>query len=547
MSGISPAVQWLPATPLWSAPGVAPGSDKPAILRFSSDTFMADLAGRLAAAPVDLGDLVATPRSYRPAPPGADASWQPALSVLKLYQPIHGDFNIVAASLVCRVPGLPDRTLDTAEQETVGFVLRKLSGPGNTSEMAWNATAKEWRAVPVGAEKRVLAGEQVSALSPVTYSANGKRRLFVGLIPTSNGEALKSAATNGKIATAPAEGDPRMDDFETRVLGPLESMGEPMTPPNLSGKDLQLAQRTAAAARTEASRFVLVDFAELLQKDLPGVWTAIAGESRPAAGEFADLYDVLGARASSSSSVSARQRLREAWAERLNIVGEATPASTLDVDLSTGSLRAGDLRPKIRGALNAGPYHLSQNSGSLFVESNQTVAGKEAYEMPVSGIDERTSGIGTARAPAEQLFVVRCVLRRPQCNPPVDVVSEPTRAFAIASFFDVDAPARKFRVELPIRTAIADLRKYPKNVGFPLSDQLREQMCRATDMKKVLAGQLAGCESIDIGMLCSFSIPVITICALIVLMIFINLLNIVFWWLPFLKVCLPIPLRGKPE
>jgi hypothetical protein len=45
--------------------------------------------------------------------------------------------------------------------------------------------------------------------------------------------------------------------------------------------------------------------------------------------------------------------------------------------------------------------------------------------------------------------------------------------------------------------------------------------------------------------MCSFSIPIITICALLVLMIFISLLNIVFWWAPFLKLCFPIGLEAK--
>ena len=46
-------------------------------------------------------------------------------------------------------------------------------------------------------------------------------------------------------------------------------------------------------------------------------------------------------------------------------------------------------------------------------------------------------------------------------------------------------------------------------------------------------------------LICSFSLPVITICALLVLMIFISLLNIVFWWLPFLRICFPIALKAK--
>jgi hypothetical protein len=45
--------------------------------------------------------------------------------------------------------------------------------------------------------------------------------------------------------------------------------------------------------------------------------------------------------------------------------------------------------------------------------------------------------------------------------------------------------------------------------------------------------------------MCSFSIPIISICALIVLSIFIGLLNIVFWWMPFLKICFPIGLEAK--
>ncbi len=52
-------------------------------------------------------------------------------------------------------------------------------------------------------------------------------------------------------------------------------------------------------------------------------------------------------------------------------------------------------------------------------------------------------------------------------------------------------------------------------------------------------------QAVDLGLICSFSIPIITICALLVLMIFISLLNIVFWWLPFLRICFPIATEGE--
>ena len=54
-----------------------------------------------------------------------------------------------------------------------------------------------------------------------------------------------------------------------------------------------------------------------------------------------------------------------------------------------------------------------------------------------------------------------------------------------------------------------------------------------------------GPGGIDIGWICSFSLPIITLCAFILLMIIVILLNIVFWWIPLLKICFPIPLFAK--
>jgi hypothetical protein len=46
---------------------------------------------------------------------------------------------------------------------------------------------------------------------------------------------------------------------------------------------------------------------------------------------------------------------------------------------------------------------------------------------------------------------------------------------------------------------------------------------------------------IGLGWICSFSIPLITICAFFVLNIFLSLLNIVFFWMAFIKICIPFP------
>ena len=59
-----------------------------------------------------------------------------------------------------------------------------------------------------------------------------------------------------------------------------------------------------------------------------------------------------------------------------------------------------------------------------------------------------------------------------------------------------------------------------------------------------------GCKDsgLSVGMMCSLSIPIITICALILLMIIVALLDFIFKWLPFLIFCFPLPgLKAKDE
>jgi len=59
-------------------------------------------------------------------------------------------------------------------------------------------------------------------------------------------------------------------------------------------------------------------------------------------------------------------------------------------------------------------------------------------------------------------------------------------------------------------------------------------------------GSIGGPGGFSIGLICSFSIPIITICAFILLFVILIALNIVFFWMPFFKICLPVPdLTGK--
>ena len=167
--------------------------------------------------------------------------------------------------------------------------------------------------------------------------------------------------------------------------------------------------------------------------------------------------------------------------------------------------------------------------------------------------------------PLEGWFRIRCVYERPACEPVHrPVVSEPTEVFQLAGFFDPDAPARPIRIGLPIDTTPAGLRKFDRNTAFLISDTLCGQIQRFKgltlgdlvlsvlpwplhkDLPNLSEGGPCKTGDMSLGMVCSLSIPIITICALILLMIMITLLDLVFRWMPYFIFCFPIPgLKAK--
>lgn len=504
-----PQVQWVAPSPLWptvtSADSVA--MRRPVLLRFASDTFMEDFAAILENAPAKIADQVARGESFRERPLGTAVPWtsQP-LETLKLYQPAHGHFTLVVASLVCRLPGLPDRAFDVPAGETAFFVLRRL---GSGGEYAWSAdggTKPGWRFVAAGAEQAMQTGEERLPLFPMVFSQDGRRRrVLAGLVPTGSRETFQAGPELSPLVVDPA--DPRPDELQNRVTSMLDSLKDPMV-------------RIGDAQAKEISLFVLLDFADYLIGYLPSVWqpviqgTGTIGTSSPSH----ELYQRL-LNTQASDGVRWLAAMRSVWAQRDAIArGEAT-------------------NPVIAYDLRKSPM-----PRDLLVDEVRKSLGSWA-SPPAPTVDLPVPKLGSGN---DVRYVLRMVFDRPHCAPlRPPVVSEPTEPFALASFFDSDAPARSIRISLPLDTSPAGLRAYRKNVGFVISDQLKQQMGCVKNATAALKGDIACGGSIDIGMICSFSIPIITIVALILLMIMVMLLNIIFWWLPFFRICLPAGIKAK--
>lgn len=529
-------VQWAAASPLWRSafdPSDTAPLRRPALLWFQSDDFINDLNALLGDRPERLTGQVARPESFRARPTGAPKDWTPPPpATLKLYQPGHGSFYLVAASLVCRVMGMPDRTVDTTRSEKASFVLRRRQADG--SELAWAdagdpAKGKAWVPLPDGNPRRLAPGEDLLPLFPVPFDQDDhRRRLLVGLVPTSSGATYQATPAVAPLLPGPddpglkTEPDLRLDELSTRVVERLRELKAPagsVFPGPSPGPAGAAAQD---ARERDASRFLALDLADFLAANAQKTWAALRAGTVPSPGDFdRPLYLLLdGTRVEGPGSVSWRVALTTALDEYDRISGDNPAAPSLSFNARHTSLDPDVLYQQVQLALQGAP------AGPSPAAASGTVPKIDA-------------GGGVT-------YVLRCVYQRPQCRPPhPDVVSDPTEPFQIAGFFDPDAPSRMVRITLPADTSIAGLRKFKKNVGFLISNSLRSQMAGATDLKKALDGDVGGGPGFDLGMLCSFSIPIITICAFVVLLMFVILLNLAFFWLPFLRICFPVSFKAK--
>lgn len=539
-------VEWRTPAPFW--PHALEDADpqalfRPAILRFAGDDFMDDVMNVLATSPQELPRRAAQPETWQEERsgwlPSDDPRWQEL--PFKLYQPAHQRFYLVGADLVCRIPGLPCRTIDRGNEENVFFVLRRLvpdESTGGSTEEAWGGPEHGWR--PVADANRLVDFdgfvEERHPLFAVSFEENGrKRRLLAGLIPVMSAESYTAAGSDSPIVPPGAddrEPDPRRATFGRAVESQLEDL---------------IKLRPSGEERRELSTFLLLDFAQLLHGDFRPVWDVLVqvhGENprpeEPIDGlsptnphhrlaSFLLTSYIAGTVASGTTWADALLHL---WREREAVLAgkEEAPAYTIDPTRVSGAVSA--LTQRVEASLAAlGPYDPGGSSGA-------GQAGSGVPSPPSVPKFDPESGA---------MYVVRCVYERPRCKmlrPPV--VSAPSRPFHIASYFDPDAPTRPVRISLPVDTSIRGLRKFKRDVSFFASKQLRTQLERLREANfATLDDGPPGKGNFDLGMVCSLSIPIITICALVLLMVILQVLNFVFWWRPFCKVCFAIARIGR--
>ncbi|WP_138469272.1 hypothetical protein [Poseidonocella sp. HB161398] len=148
--------------------------------------------------------------------------------------------------------------------------------------------------------------------------------------------------------------------------------------------------------------------------------------------------------------------------------------------------------------------------------------------------------------PVGDRYSLRCFLRLDDCPgcPPRMLWSPLSRSYTIRPWYE-SGGAPPAQIELPSLTPEA-LKNIKPDVAIKVPPEIQKFMDKL-NMQDLLDGKRNENTSISFGMICGFSIPIITICAFIVLSIFLSLLNLLFFWLPFIKICIPYPIISTSE
>ena len=515
-----------------AAPRAAGAASAPAIVQRQDDDFvdttlaqLRDASGRAA-----LRGMLSAARST---PRGGSSS-------LKLFQPIQRQFHIALLEAWCDTPGSP--RVDPARIASAGMVLRRIRTAGGAATLeGWMKRRGQllgWARIdrlgvptadpqstlrlahqpgygPAGGSVdralTSLALEREDALleestaplfaAPPDVCAAAGKTLYYGVVSTSSSE----------IAALPApESEAFGDDF-----GP----GSAAFTEHLTGPLQGLATRFARGGETLAP-----DWAEaaemrifvLTLRQLAGEFDAF-GDSPPSAAIIAELAAV---------SLPLRRRSGE-------LVDRFVSAATFLRAASRVLLELDDAAPR---------PEMPTSWPALGAAATQRLhaalsAAMRARFAVVKGAPGRFDEPGAQ-------YVLRCFVRlKPAAGCPLRTVwSDYSEPFVIAPWYE-GAGAPPTQIALPDPTP-EFLRSLKPNVAFSVPPSLQGLLMASP--KDLLDGKKGG-SPLTVGWICSFSLPIITLCAFIVLNIFLGLFDLIFKWMFFIKICIPFPKRKEGE
>ncbi|MCB8745468.1 hypothetical protein LHU53_00940 [Rhodoferax sp. U2-2l] len=521
-------------------PRAAPAA--PVIVARRDQDFVEGLLADLGDASAHAALLASTPTRHQGVP--------------RLFQPVQRVFNLVVMEVFCDLPGQP--RLDPRKIESSGFVLRRVVGSqklawlkAGTQVFGWeavdesldpaqdrrglavnlghpvlNALAPSQRAVRTAGSARlagakVAVSEDVQPLfkTPPEVADGVARTLLFGTLRVSSGELTEHAATPPVFGSTPQERQQLADDLVVYLR-----QGGARTLPVPTARSFSTEQWTAAAQEKPSSLS-------------PAEFRALDAQLGALLLQLGNEFNAFGS-GTGPAAMQAALRQLQVESDVRNSQGQVTRtdrSSAYDFLLRAKAV----LLDAVPGAALTLPDRWGAVSDTLaqaiFEASLLCLQQQFAQLLPARGRFE-ADGSGV-----EARYVVRAFIRlkpdHPGC-PGRLVWSDYSEPFTIAPWFESSgAPVPV--IPLPDLMDRAQLARVRPTVAFALPPKLAALL--RTDAKDLRDGKGSGGNGLGLGWICSFSLPIITLCAFIVLNIFLQLFNLIFWWLPMLKICIPIP------
>jgi hypothetical protein len=482
-------------------------------------------------------------------------------STMRVFQPLQRVFNMLVLEAFCDVPGQP--RLEPKKIDSSGFVLRRVDGSrklawlkAGTKVFGWEAVDEDLDPVQDRRGKAVTLGHpMLDALAPSQQRIRtaGSARLAVSAVPVSedvqplfiappdvckgagktllfgnlkvvSGELTEAAPNAPAFGTDTEERNNLRADMVAYLLaGGARTFPVP-SKRTISSDDAHRASQTAVDAPSQPaftrSEYNALDKSlGLLLLQLNNQYDAFGTGSGALAMQSAIKQLQVETDVPAANGQPARVDKRNAWQfllEAKAVLFDSVPNASVSI-------------PNRWGAVS------DAIGNAIFEASLVCMQQQFARLLPAGGrFDKGRNG-------SEPHFVVRAFIRlKPEHDGcPGRIVWSPySDEFTIAPWFESSgAPVPV--IPLPDLMDRNQLNKVKPTIAFALPPKLAKLLQGSSD--DLMKGKGSGDPGIGLGWICSFSLPIITLCAFICLNIFLSLFNLIFQWMAFLKICIPIP------